>query len=66
MTPRAKQEALDTGPVPRGPRRWCRDCRRSLTDPESVRRGWGPECDPERRTGRHDNHAPDQDPIPGT
>jgi len=43
-----RQDAL-TGPVHWMRRRvWCRGpgCGRELTDPESRRRGYGPECDP--------------------
>jgi len=59
-----QQEALT--PEPSGMRRrvWCRGCRRELSDLESRRRGWGPECDPDRRT-RLPAHDVDQDPIPG-
>jgi hypothetical protein len=59
-----QQDAL-TGPVPGLRRRvWCRGCRRELSDPESIRRRWGPECDPDTRNG-HDRRDVDQDPIPG-
>ncbi len=39
-------------------------CGRELTDPDSRRRGYGPECDPDQRGG-HDRRDIDQDPIPG-
>jgi len=61
---REQQEALT--PPPPGMRRrvWCRGCRRELSDPESRRRGWGAECDPDNRTTLP-VHDVDQDPIPG-
>ncbi|TXS51637.1 DUF6011 domain-containing protein [Streptomyces sp. t39] len=58
------QDALDG--MPTRPRRWCRRCGKPLEASISVARGYGPECDPDTRTGRHDNHTPDQDAIPGT
>ena len=62
--PIRRQEALPA--VESGPRRrvWCRGCRRELSDPESVRRQWGPECDPDTRNS-HERRDIDQDTIPG-
>lgn len=63
---RHQQEPL-TGPVPGLRRRvWCRapGCGIELTDPESRRRGYGPEHDPDRRVPHHP-HDVDQDTIPG-
>jgi hypothetical protein len=60
-----QQKALLIDPGQRA-RVWCKapGCPHELTDPESKRRGYGPVCDPEPRTG-YDRHDVDQDPIPG-
>jgi hypothetical protein len=59
-----QQEAL-TGLPPGLPRRVrCRLCGSELRDAESRRRGFGPECDPDRRFG-HRSHDVDQEPLPG-
>lgn len=46
--------------------RYCRRCRRPLTDPESRRIGYGPDCDPARWPKAAPEHHVDQDAIPGT
>jgi hypothetical protein len=55
--------------IPQGApvRRWCKGwrCGRELTDPVSRMRGYGPECDPEHRTGASREHVIDQEPLPG-
>jgi hypothetical protein len=61
---RQQQEPLPESVPGRPARVWCRRCKRELTDRESRLRGWGPECDPDARTG-YERRDVDQDPIPG-
>jgi len=60
------QEAFGNPVSGRRRRVWCRGigCGRELFDPESRRRGFGEECDPDYRT-RHQPHDVDQEPLPG-
>lgn len=62
-----RQDPIAGVPAGAPARRWCRGwrCGRELSDPVSRMRGYGPECDPERRTGAGREHDVDQDPLPG-
>ncbi|WP_210615071.1 DUF6011 domain-containing protein [Streptomyces scabiei] len=62
-----QQEPLLDPPPGLRRRRWCQGpgCRRELTDQVSRMRGYGPECDPEPRTGPGREHVVDQEPLPG-
>ncbi|MFD7922571.1 DUF6011 domain-containing protein [Streptomyces sp. NPDC059740] len=61
------QQPLDGLPAHGRRRVWCRGpgCHHELTDPESRRRGYGPTCDPERRTPTPATAPVDQDTLPG-
>ncbi|GAA0500699.1 hypothetical protein GCM10010361_77690 [Streptomyces olivaceiscleroticus] len=63
----AEQPALPDTSVGGRRRIQCKNprCPHELTDPESIRRGYGPICDPLNKP-KHRDTGVDQDTLPGT